>query len=89
MPDDVCEKCGAVLTVGSWPFCPDHGIGHNSVCPDDYGRDISCETMGHEVVTYRTRSERKRLMKEHKVEEFVRHVGQQGSDKSPHTSRWI
>jgi hypothetical protein len=31
---DTCEKCGAVLVVGSYPFCP-HGTGVSAVEPDD------------------------------------------------------
>ena len=85
---DTCPRCGASLSIGSWPFCPDHGVGTNTIVPDDYGKDITCETMGHEPVTYRTRSERRRLMKEHNVEEFVRHVPTQGSATSPHTINW-
>jgi len=23
--NDVCDKCGEVLEIGSWPFCGDHG----------------------------------------------------------------
>lgn len=86
---DTCEKCGAVVDVGEWPWCP-HGVGGRySVIPDDYGKDIVNEHMGHEPVVYRTRSERKRLMAERGLTEFVRHVGEQGSDKSPNTSRWV
>lgn len=89
MADDNCPTCGKPVSPGDWPWCP-HGRDYRYSCiPDDYGRDIVCETMAHEPVTYRTRSERRRLMREHGVIETVRHVGQQGSDKSPHTTRWI
>ena len=85
---DTCPTCGKTLIVSDWPWCP-HGPGTNNILPDDYGRgDITCETMGHEPVTYRTRSERRRLMKEHNVEEFVRHVPTQGYATSPHTINW-
>jgi hypothetical protein len=61
-----------------------------SVIPDDYGRVIVDENMAHTPVTYRTRSERRRLMAQHGVLEQVRHVGLQGSDKNPgKTDRWI
>ena len=84
---DRCPKCNRTLEMGDWPWCP-HGKGTNNVLPDDYGRDITNEMMGHEPVTYRTRSERRRLMKEHNLEEFVRHVPTQGSATSPHTINW-
>jgi hypothetical protein len=85
--DDCCPTCGHRFIVSDWPWCP-HGQGTNSVVPDDYGKDIVCETMGHEPVTYRTRSERRRLMKAHNLEEFVRHQPPPGSDHSPHTVNW-
>lgn len=88
MDDDRCDKCGEPVPVGGWPWCP-HGVGRvNSVIPDDYGRDIVCETMAHHPVTYRTRSERRRLMKQYGVEEFVRHQPVQGSDRSTQTTDW-
>lgn len=84
---DRCLKCHRSLSISDWPWCP-HGPGTNTIVPDSYGQDIACETMGHETVHYRTRSERKRLMKLHGVEEFVRHQPLPGSDKSPHTVNW-
>jgi hypothetical protein len=43
---------------------------------------------GPTPIRYDSKSERRRLMKERGLEEGVRHVGVQGSDKSPHTQRW-
>lgn len=31
---DICEKCGAELRIGDYPFCP-HGSGTNHITPDD------------------------------------------------------
>jgi hypothetical protein len=31
---ETCDKCGAAVQVGEWPFCP-HGFGANTVQPDD------------------------------------------------------
>jgi hypothetical protein len=31
---DRCDRCGALVTLGAWPFCP-HGEGHSAVIPDD------------------------------------------------------
>lgn len=47
------------------------------------------ENVAHEPVHYTSRLERARDLKARGLVEFVRHVGTQGSDKSPHTSRWI
>ena len=44
--------------------------------------------MGHEPVTYYSKSERRRLMALNGVEEFVRHQPLKGTDKSPFTSDW-
>lgn len=40
-------------------------------------------------VHFTSRAERRRMMKDKGVQEGVRHVGLHGSDKNPHTSRWI
>jgi hypothetical protein len=47
------------------------------------------ENLGHEPVTVHSRSELKREMDKRGLREAVRHVGTQGSDKNPRTSRWF
>jgi len=45
-----CERCGAALSVGDWPFCP-HGRGYPMFIDDTLeGGARWCETMGHEPV---------------------------------------
>ena len=44
---------------------------------------------GHEPMTFHSKSEWKREMKARGLVNQVRHVGVQGSDKSPHTQRWV
>lgn len=40
-------------------------------------------------VHYTSRAERRRDLKARGLVEFTRHVGEQGSDRSKHTSRWV
>lgn len=85
---DRCEKCGVTIQVGDWPWCP-HERGVNNVIDDTIlGGEVN-ENVAHEPVTFYSKSEKRRYLKEHGLREFVRHVGEQGSDKNPRTSRWI
>lgn len=86
---DTCPKCGETLKIGSWPYCKGgHGSGFSNVVPDEYSSPQVLENIGHTPVTVYTRSERKRLLKEHNLDEFVRHVGVNGTDKSYQTTNW-
>lgn len=86
---ETCPKCNAVMQIGEWPFCP-HGFGNVTVHGDDpYMGGKVLRNVAHENITVYSRAEEKRVLKQHGVEPFVRHVGTPGSDKSPHTSRWI
>jgi hypothetical protein len=78
--DVPCRICGA-FTTRLWRQSP-------SVQSDAIIGGFTDENLGPTPVTYYSKSERRRLMKERGLEEGVRHVGVQGSDKSPHTQRW-
>jgi hypothetical protein len=87
-----CERCGKVLQLGEYPFCGgrnSHGFPMAGLKQIGDEIDEWNENVGHEPVHFRSRQERKRYLKEHNLQEFVRHVGEPGSDKSKHTSRWI
>ena len=87
-----CDRCGKVLQLGEWPFCGGrHAHGFPLVGLKQIGDEIDewNENVAHTPVHFTSRSERKRYLKDHGLVEMVRHVGQQGSDKSPHTTRWI
>lgn len=99
--DQACKSCpweGEILAkVGENPPCPTCGCetervwrGRSAAVQDDtiIGGEVM-ENVGHTPVTVYSKSERRRVMTERGLQEFVRHVGEQGSDKSPHTSRWI
>jgi hypothetical protein len=90
---DCCLECGRVLVHGDWPFC--HGA------PEDHGRPLpgrgadvtwpggkTFENLADQPQTFYSKSEYDRYLRNHNIEEFVRHVPVPGSDKSPHTVSW-
>ena len=85
---DNCPKCGAELQIGDWPFCNGgHGRGSNNVVDDSL--DELNENVGHEPVHFTSKSEKRRYLKEHGLEEFVRHVPHPRGKKENQTTRWI
>jgi hypothetical protein len=83
----ICESCGGVLEIGSWPFCPDHGRASLSVVGDEC--DITQEHFGPTPEHFTSKQAMARRAKELNLIPMVRHVGDPGSDKSAKTSRWI
>ena len=88
MDDCTCEKCGRVLAIGDWPMCP-HGRPSFKVFQDSIPGGLVIENLGPKPVKVYSHSERKDIMRANGLSESVRHVGERGSDKSPHTSRWV
>jgi hypothetical protein len=82
-----CPSCGVELVVGSWPWCP-HEQGAYGVQPNDIPGGETLENVGPEPVTFYSRSEKRRYLKEHGLVEMVRHVPVPGTDTSPHTTSW-
>src|SRR6185312_6542718 len=86
-PDPPCSSCGtltkrAFLTHTSAAVAPDGipggiEIKHGICWPDGTPRRFD------------SRSEMKRVAQDMGVQNVVRHVPLPGSDKSPHTSRWV
>lgn len=71
-----CEKCGAELRIGSFPFCKGgHGPWNVSVIDDQLeGGARWCETMGHDPVWLDgTKSQWKREMDKRNLENVSRH----------------
>jgi hypothetical protein len=75
------------MTVGAWPWCP-HEKGAIGAQSDDIPGGETLENVGPEPVTFYSRSEKRRYLKEHGLQEFVRHVPVPGSDTSPFTTSW-
>jgi len=73
-----CRTCGAP-TERVW-------VTATAVIGDEI--DYVDDNLGPEPIRIRSKAERRRLMKERGLVEAVRHVGTQGSDRSPHTQRW-
>jgi hypothetical protein len=86
----ICESCGGELVVGSWPFCKG---GHApsaklfNVISDEC--DITQENFGPTPEHFTSKSEMMRRAKELNLMPFVRHVGENHTDKSTKTSRWV
>ena len=88
----ICEKCGKDVQIGEWPFCGgrnNHGFPLHGLKQIGDEIDEVNDNVGHESVRFTSKSEKRRYLKEHGLIEFVRHVGEPGSDKSKHTTRWI
>ena len=91
---DCCLKCGRVLEIGDYPLgCG--GEPHKHGAPiAGRGADVTWpggktfENLGNEPMTFYSPAEKSRYMRQHGIEEFVRHQPLPGSDKSPHTTRW-
>jgi hypothetical protein len=75
-----CETCGAATErawlMGSFPAI--HG--------DEM--DFTDHNMTSQPIRFTSKSERRRVMKQLGIQEKIRHVGVQGGDRSPHTTRW-
>lgn len=86
-----CDKCGEEYEIGAWPFCP-HGEfnpDHLAVIDDSIPGGMVIENMGHEPMTFYSKSEWKAECRRRGLINRVEHVGVPGSDKSPATTRWV
>jgi hypothetical protein len=82
-----CDRCGRTLEVGMWPFCP-HERGSSDPVDVTWPGGKTFENLGHEPVTFYHRSDYVRYLRQHHLEEMVRHQPLAGSDRSPHTTSW-
>jgi hypothetical protein len=87
-----CDRCGAELFIGAFPFCKgdpaDHVPTSTAVIGDEM--DYIDHNLGREPVHIRSRAQRAQLMRERGLVEAVRHVPVpgSGSDRSVHTTNW-
>jgi len=89
-----CEKCGVEYGVGQFPFCKGgHGTMRGSVIADEIpgGMLIEHGLVGPngEPQRFYSKSEIAREAKRRGLVNIVEHIPERGSDKSPHTSRWV
>lgn len=80
-PDRVC-RCGGTLHR-VWLGSAAH------VVDDSWPGGKFFEHVSHTGETFYSRTELKRYLQATGQMPYVRHQGTQGSDKSPHTSRWV
>jgi hypothetical protein len=77
-----CDRCGVVLAIGDYPFCP-HGHGSNSVEAVTWPGGRVFENLGHEPVRCDSPADLRRELAARGLEPMVRHVpGDQ------HTRSW-
>jgi hypothetical protein len=93
-----CDACGGPLRIGDYPFCNGDPTKHepalSTVLPDDIPGGVEiihglCDEVTGAPRRYYSRSEMAAEAKRRGITNVVRHVGVNGTDKSPHTSRWI
>lgn len=98
--DQSCTSCGWVDEITAQPFvnppCPRCGaqtgriyLGGYRVVGDEFPGGKTFENLGHRPVTVYSKSELKREMEKRGLAPKVQHIGTPGSDRSPHTSRWV
>lgn len=76
-----CPGCGGLLrTLYGYDGCASAVLGDEI--------DYIAENLGPTPIHIRSRAERRRIIKEQGLEEFIRHTGVPGTDKSPHTTKW-
>ncbi len=78
-----CPQCGGptnkVWKTGAFP----------NVIDDTIVGGLTVENLGPTPITFQSKSEHRDYLRAHGFSQKVRHVGVQGSDKNPHTSRWV
>lgn len=82
----ICEKCGATIEIGQYPFCP-HGTGSGQVMDDTLtGGARWMHNLGDRPIWIEKRSELKKLMNERGLVAAESNAYAK-DDKSPYASR--
>lgn len=83
MNTTTCDRCGVVLHISDFPFCP-HGRGETTgIEAVTWPGGKVFENLGHDEVTLYSPAELKAEMKRRNLEPMVRH-----RDGDPHTRSW-
>jgi hypothetical protein len=88
MDEVKCEKCGAILEVGMFPFCSrrfpgTHEYGTSFRQRDEIPGGITLDNYGAEPVTFYSHSERRKWMADHGLHEKEKCTPFPGTDKDP------
>ena len=78
----VCEKCGKSYGVGQWYQCP-HDATNAKALAEEWPGGKTFENLADAPVTFYSAHEYRRYLREHNIEEMVRHI-----EGSPHTRSW-
>ena len=70
-----CDKCGAPLEIGAWPFCP-HGSVRYGVIRDEIPGGFVQENFGHEPETFYSWSAMRKRADDLGLYPFVRKLEQ-------------
>lgn len=72
----ICDRCGVVLRIGEWPFCPHGTPGGNAIETDEsfIGGQV-IENLGPEPVTVYSRLELKQEMAKRGLEQRIKWAG--------------
>jgi hypothetical protein len=92
-----CNVCGAELHIGDFPFCKGDPSKHQRFTGIAISDDIPGGVLINHAICnddgtpkrYYSKSEIAKAAKAAGYTNFVRHVGNNESDKSPFTTRWI
>lgn len=89
-----CEVCGLPLEIGEFPCIKTirpHARAERlfNVIGDEIPGGFVQENFGVQPETFYSKRAMALRAKELGLEPFVRHIGEQGSDKSSKTSRWV
>jgi hypothetical protein len=94
MSSNQCGACGHELSIGDFPFCKGTGVhakGANAVSGDEcdvWVKHGICWPNGAPR-HYNSKAEMVREAAKRGLVSHVEHICKPGTDKSPHTVRWI
>lgn len=92
MSEHLCTVCGLELAVGEFGCITTirpHGRSSLRVVGDDIPGGMVIENLGPRPQTFYTKSSYRDAMRAANVHNVVRHRPLPGSDKSPHTQRFV
>jgi hypothetical protein len=77
-----CDRCGQVLVVGDYPYCP-HGRSKLAIERDEIPGGVTVENYGPHPITFYSHSERRAYMKAHGLVEREKFSPLPGTDVDP------